>query len=412
MTGRYKSYPEYKESGIEWLKQMPSHWNKMKAKHIFKRMQRPTRSQDGVVTAFRDGEVTLRSNRRTDGFTNSTKEIGYQGVRKGDLLVHAMDGFAGAIGVSDSDGKCSPVCSVCIPWSSDAIVTKYYGYLVRQLAVTDYITSLAKGIRERSTEFRFNEFSNLFLAVPPTEEQKKIVDFLEQEISKINLLIAKQELLVKLLQEKRWGLVSEAVNSSDVQAYRIGHVTEQMLREYQHIQDQEVITLGLYNRGRGIFEKEPKLSQDLGDSDFYYVEEGDLILSGQFAWEGSIAIADDIHCNSLVSHRYPVLRGKQGTLDTNFLWAYLTTKEGHFILNENSVGSAGRNRPLNIRTLLKEKIFIPSLEQQSKVAKFVKVEKRINEKIKEQIIQLNERKVALISAVVTGKIDVRDWGSK
>lgn len=202
MTGRYKAYTEHKDSGIEWLKEMPSHWELVKAKHLFQRVQRPVRPQDGIVTAFRDGEVTLRSNRRTDGFTNAAKEIGYQGVRKGDLLVHAMDGFAGAIGISDSDGKCSPVCSVCIPRKSHTVDPTYFGYLVRQLAVTDYITSLAKGIRERSTEFRFAEFASLFLAAPPTEEQQKIANFLDHETAKIDTLITKQEKLIELLKEK------------------------------------------------------------------------------------------------------------------------------------------------------------------------------------------------------------------
>ena len=60
---------------------------------------------------FRDGQVTLRSNRREDGFTNAVKEIGYQHIAKGDLVVHAMDGGFGAIGVSDSAGKASACCS-------------------------------------------------------------------------------------------------------------------------------------------------------------------------------------------------------------------------------------------------------------------------------------------------------------
>ena len=102
-----------KDSGVEWLGVIPAHWELRKGKYLYRKMNRPIYDDDEVVTAFRDGEVTLRSNRRTDGFTFSIKEIGYQGVRKGDLVIHQMDGFAGAIGVSDSDGKCSPVYSVC-----------------------------------------------------------------------------------------------------------------------------------------------------------------------------------------------------------------------------------------------------------------------------------------------------------
>jgi len=200
-----------KYSGVEWLCEMPCHWHLQKGKYIFRKVQRTTTDQDGIVTAFRDGQVTLRSNRRVDGFTNALKEIGYQGVKVGDLLVHAMDGFAGAIGISDSDGKCSPVCSVCIPWDAKGIHMRYYGYLIRQLAVTDFISSLAKGIRERSTEFRFSEFSGLSLSVPPLSEQNQIASFLDHETAKIDTLIEKQLQQIELLKERRTALISAAV---------------------------------------------------------------------------------------------------------------------------------------------------------------------------------------------------------
>src|SRR5688572_20250526 len=104
-----KVYQTYKDSSITWLGRVPDHWVFNKAKYIFNKMERPPREEDGVVTAFRDGMVTLRTNRRTEGFTLALKEIGYQGIRKGDLVIHEMDAFAGAIGVSDSDGKSTPV---------------------------------------------------------------------------------------------------------------------------------------------------------------------------------------------------------------------------------------------------------------------------------------------------------------
>ena len=103
---------EMKDSGIQWIGNMPSHWEVIRGKYILRYMQKPVRDDDGVITCFRDGEVTLRSNRREDGFTMSDKEIGYQGIDIGDLVVHGMDGFAGAIGISDSRGKASPVLNV------------------------------------------------------------------------------------------------------------------------------------------------------------------------------------------------------------------------------------------------------------------------------------------------------------
>ena len=103
---------EMKDSGVPWIGKMPANWTCIKGKYILKYMQKPVKPDDGVITCFRDGEVTLRSNRREDGFTMADKEIGYQGIDAGDLVVHGMDGFAGAIGISDSRGKASPVLNV------------------------------------------------------------------------------------------------------------------------------------------------------------------------------------------------------------------------------------------------------------------------------------------------------------
>ena len=120
---------EFVDSGVEWIGKIPKHWNVEKGKRLFQQMKRPVREQDEIVTCFRDGEVTLRTNRRTDGFTNALKEHGYQGIRKGDFVIHNMDAFAGAIGISDSDGKSTPVYSVCRPWDENIVFSEYWSKL-------------------------------------------------------------------------------------------------------------------------------------------------------------------------------------------------------------------------------------------------------------------------------------------
>lgn len=137
----FPRYPEYKDSGVEWLGEVPRHWGARRTKLLFNLMRRPPSLDDGIVTAFRDGEVTLRSNRRSDGFTNSIQEIGYHGIRNGDLVIHAMDAFAGAIGVSDSDGKSTPVYSVCQPVDESVSVYYYEGLLTEPPAEPGCVAS-------------------------------------------------------------------------------------------------------------------------------------------------------------------------------------------------------------------------------------------------------------------------------
>ena len=83
-----KGYTEMKDSGIEWVGPIPGHWDILRGKNVLRLLERPVKLDDDVVTCFRDGEVTLRKNRREEGFTNSLKEIGYQGIEPGDLIVH------------------------------------------------------------------------------------------------------------------------------------------------------------------------------------------------------------------------------------------------------------------------------------------------------------------------------------
>ena len=204
-------YDKYKDSGIAWIGEIPENWKVKKGKNLFKKEERPVRDNDEIVTCFRDGEVTLRSNRRIDGFTNAMKEVGYQGVRRGDLVIHNMDAFAGAIGVSDSDGKSTPVYSVCTPKNNVEANVYYYAYLLRSYALGGVIQSLAKGIRERSTDFRYKEFGDLYYQQPPIEEQQSIASYLDQKCGEIDKLITLQEEMITKLQSYKQSVITEAV---------------------------------------------------------------------------------------------------------------------------------------------------------------------------------------------------------
>lgn len=204
-------YDSYRDSGIPWLTEVPTEWDIQRAKWLFHKMDRPVRPEDDVVTAFRDGEVTLRTNRRTEGFTNAIQEHGYQGIRKGDLVIHAMDAFAGAIGVSDSEGKSTPVYAACVPRGIFDVSPRYYAYALRFVALSGYILSLAKGIRERSTDFRFKDFGEMEMPVPDLYTQNRIVKFLDEKTAEIDAAVAKKRRLIDLLNEQKAILINRAV---------------------------------------------------------------------------------------------------------------------------------------------------------------------------------------------------------
>jgi len=87
-TRGFNSASPTKPTGIDWLPEIPVHWDLKRAKFLFSEMKREPQQDDGVITAFRDGQVCLRSKRRTTGFTMAEKEVGYQRILEGDLVIH------------------------------------------------------------------------------------------------------------------------------------------------------------------------------------------------------------------------------------------------------------------------------------------------------------------------------------
>lgn len=196
-----------KNSGIAWVGEIPTHWECKKGKYILTLLSRPIKQDDGVITCFRDGEVTLRSNRREEGFTMADKEIGYQGVDIGDLVVHGMDGFAGAIGISDSRGKASPVLNVLDTEQNK----KYIMYYLRNMAYNDVFTALSTGIRVRSCDLRWNKLAELSYPLPPIDEQKAIVQYIDEQLEKTNSIIAYKKAQLETLDEYKKSLIYEYV---------------------------------------------------------------------------------------------------------------------------------------------------------------------------------------------------------
>ncbi len=196
------------ESNIPWIGKMPNSWKLSKIKYEIIPLERALTSEDGIVTCFRDGKVTLRSNRREDGFTVSLTENGYHGVKAGDLVIHGMDAFAGAIGCSDSDGKISPVVHVCKTTGNN----RYFMYRLRAMAYGDILMDLSDGIRVRSSDYRnFSKLGKFSIGVPPIDEQDEIVNYLDSLIPQIDNLIDEKNNQLHQLTEYKKAIIYEYV---------------------------------------------------------------------------------------------------------------------------------------------------------------------------------------------------------
>ena len=417
-------YENYTLSPVPWIKQMPGHWGLVRGKNLYQKMQRPTSDTDEVVTCFRDGTVTLRKNRRTTGFTESLKEIGYQGIRKGDLVIHVMDAFAGSIGVSDSDGKGTPVYSVCQAKCNSN--NQYYALLLRDMARSGYIQSLYRGIRERSSDFRFEVFATQFYPVPPREEQDQIVRFLDWKVSSINKLIRIRKRRIEELEAIKRSSIGYLVMGQAQSIPQRGtavswvktipaHWNEKSLiqvAEEQQIKNAGMVEDNLLSLSYGkIINKDIKTTDGLLPLSFegyQIVHDGNIILRLTDLQNDHKSLRTGLVTQTgIITSAYTCLNVRH-----NILPEYLQLQLHVADLCKVFYGMGGGVRQsIGFKEIRKLVIAIPPVEEQQHILDRVhSIEKSINcaiQNSRDIIAELENLKMRLISDTVTGKIDVR-----
>ena len=285
---------------------------------------------------------------------------------------------------------------------------RYFHHLLRTPAFAAEAERWSYGIASDMWSLRPEHFKMMYVPLPPLPEQAAIVRYLDYVDRRIWRYVSAQRKLIALLEEKRKVATLEAMQPPNAMRRRLEVVADLVQRPIKRASDETYTPIGLYNRGRGMFRKEPRCGNDLGDSNFFWIEEGDLVISGQFAWEGAIAMASDVEHGCVASHRYPILRGKPGILDSGFLLGFFQTDWGQLLLDHNSRGAAGRNRPLNARALMKERISLPPIEAQLRIAGMLQVESQVRQQARRSEQLLHEYRTRVVADVVTGKLDVRE----
>ena len=424
----FKQYPSYKPSGVEWLGDVPEHWQIVRTKDIFNHRKEEALEDDEIVTAFRDGQVTLRKNRRTDGFTNSIKEHGYQHINSGDLVIHEMDAFAGAIGVSDSSGKSTPVYTVCYA-KNENINHHFYSHFFRTMAKTGFINSLAKGIRVRSTEFRWNESRNVYLAEPPKADQEKIVSFLDTETARIDNLIAKQEKLIELLEEQRKSIISHAVTKGlnpnapmkdsgvewlgevpeDWEVKRFGYIFTENKKKNIGLIETNVLSLSYGNiKEKNIDDNKGLLPESF--ETYQIIEPNDIVFRFTDLQNDKRSLRNAISkYHGIITSAYIGVKTKENADFYNYLFRAYDLQKVFYSMGD------GMRQSLKMDELNKMPIVLPKIEAQERIVKFINEEnQRINNLVVKQknlIEKLKEYRSSIISHAVTGKIDVREFGA-
>ena len=452
----YEAYPEYQDSGVEWLANIPKGWRVQKQKYIFESLESgvsvnaaDVSTQDGQIGVLKTSCVYTRKFRPEENKTVVPEELGRVRcpVKNQSIIISRMNTpdlvGAAAYVEHEYDNLYLPdrlwQTTVC---DNVKYSTKYLWYNMFLKGFRDQIASAAEGASSSMQNIAQDDFLAINVCVPSGQEQYGIANFLDHETVKIDTLIKKQQQLIKLLKEKRQAVISHAVTKGlnpdapmkDSGVEWLGEVPagwDVSRMKYSLVSIEQgwspqcashpaaenefgVLKVGCVNHG--IFnERENKaLPKSLRPLTQYSLRKDDLLISRANTRDlvGSAAVVPHDNDNLLLCDKLYRLRFKKG-VDPHYVAYYMTVP---LVRQQIELGASGASHSMqNIgqSTILELPIPQISNEESVKILTFLKHE--INSfdecelKIVSQLKLLEERRTALISAAVTGKIDVRNW---
>jgi type I restriction enzyme S subunit len=400
-----KPYPEYKESDCPAVSQIPCQWQVHRCRYLFREVDVRSKGGHEIHLSMSQKHGLIDSAKIDKWRLQSESYAGGKLCKKGDLVLNRLKAHLGVFAHSKQSGIVSPDYTVLRPITDDN--PRFFEILFKSSPFISEFTKSTKGIVKGFWRLYTDDYYSIRALVPPKKEQQQILRFIDSLTAQINKFIRNKRKQIELLQERRNALTYEAIKSQDTVWLRFGVAANQVERPIGREDELVYTPIGLFNRGRGIFHKEAAQGKELGDSTFFWVKPGDLVFSGQFAWEGAVAIAQPKDENCIASHRYPIFRNNPELVEAAYLYSFFTTKDGDLLLNLHSRGAAGRNRPLNPRTLGKEKIPIPPMNLQQEIARSLDLEFKFKNDVVKQISFIQEFRSCLIADIVTGKVDVR-----
>ncbi len=436
---KYQKYAEYKDSGIEWLGEIPSHWTATALKRYSRITDGSHHSPKIEIEGFPFVSVT-------DVGINNINFFDAKKITETDYLRLVKEGCKPAVNdvLLTKDGTIGRACIVTedmpdfVILSSLGLITPnkeisshfLYYYLVSGINVDQMNSVIHGSALKRMT---INKINDLILTFPDFYEQEKIASFLDHETAKIDSLIAKQEKLIELLKEKRQAVISHAVTKGlnpdvamkDSGVEWLGQVPEHwIVKSYRHASK-------IY---RGKFGHRPRNDPAFYDGEYPFIQTGDVARAGKYITSYSqtlnekgkevsqlfpkgtlmMAIAANIGDLAILgfeAYAPDSVVGFKPNQDIDLEFLRYSFKAALPALEQTSTQSTQAN--LNVERIGAVQGVFPSLNDQQEIVgylddmlnKYSVIEKEMHKAIE----LLQERRTALISSAVTGKIDVRNW---
>jgi type I restriction enzyme S subunit len=444
---RYKSYSTYKSSGVEWLEKIPSNWSVVPLKRYSNYIARglsPNYSENDEGIPIINQACIHWEGLKLENvkFQETSKLNGLRGkLFPGDLLINSTGtGTLGRVGIFDLKNEHLADSHVTIVRINKNLFVKFVYYLLQTDLYQGYVySSLVTGATNQ-IELSREGLGNTPIIIPTFQEQKLIVKFLDRETTRIDTLITKKCELINLLEKKRTAIITKAVTKGlNSQRLKKDNRLEWLDKIPEHwtvkrlkfvAQVQSGLTLGKNYTGRNVVTRpylrvanvqdgfldleriaevfipfEDIARYELKSGDVLMTEGGDFDKLGRgYIWQGQIEGC--LHQNHVFAVRpYPE------ALNSNYLAALMTSHYGKAYFTstaQQTTNLATTNRtklsnfPLPLPDVIEQENILTYLHQET-----IKI-LQIKDKLQQQIDALHKYRQALITAAVTGKIDVRE----
>jgi type I restriction enzyme S subunit len=408
----FPRYPRYKDSGVGWLGEVPEHWEVQRLRFLCDIQTGDKDTENAVDDGLYPFFVRSQTVERIDTFTYD-----------GEAVLTAGDGAGVGKVFHYYTGKFDFHQRVYMLCNFRSVSGRFVFNFMRENFCKVVLDGSAKSTVD---SLRRPMFTNFPVAVPPPLEQTAITTFLDRETSKIDALVAEQRRLVELLKEKRQAVISHAVTKGldpsvpmkasgvawlgEVPAHWRSFRLKALFRQEKRQNFIDKPILSVY-RDHGVVFKDSRtdnLNKTPEDVSLYQlVNAGDLVVNKMKAWQGSLGVSD---LEGITSPDYAVFTSHHGE-DSDFL---------HLILRSQAMVSVYRGISSGIRpdqwriepaSFLELLVFLPPRLEQSEIvahaSRLINRYEMLVQEASKAIDLLLERRTALISAAVTGKIDVR-----
>lgn len=405
---------------VDWLPTIKPGWELRPLWSMFERIKDTDHPDEQMLSVFRDYGVVAKDSRDNLNKTAENRSI-YQLVHPGWLVTNRMKAWQGSVGISSLRGIVSGHYICFAPRHSED--SSYLNWLFRSPPYAHAYLLLSRGVRIGQVEIDNDDYRLLPVLLPPVEEQRAIADYLDRETARIDTLIQEQQRLVEMLRERRSAVVDAALQprsdwTRTILKFLLDGVDQGVSPQAEAgLADQPgswgVLKSGCVNRGVFRQDEHKLLDASFSVETQTAVAVGDLIVSrasGSPDLVGSAAIVDRLDYNLILSDKLFRLRLRTAHWP-RFLYWFLNS--GHYRIQVRGAisGAEGLANNLPLSALRAFAVVVPPFDEQRRIAAYLDEQTAsIDELIAEteRFIELSrERRSALITAAVTGQIDVR-----